>query len=126
MVAVVPEDNKDNFEAFVGEFEAIAQDEFKDADPGLVVEIESVDVPKTVFDEKAQKSMYDAVAACPNGVIKMSENVKGIVETSTNLAIVKSDGKKIEFCSWFLAICCSSMLFNLPSPKITSFDLGNF
>jgi dipeptidase D len=99
VVAVVPEANKENFEAFAGEFEAIAQDEFKEADPGLVVEIESVDVPKIVIDEKAQKSMYDAVAAVPNGVIKMSENVKGIVETSTNLAIVKSDGKKIEFCT---------------------------
>jgi dipeptidase D len=29
----------------------------------------------------------------------MSESVKGIVETSTNLAIVKSDGKKIELCT---------------------------
>jgi dipeptidase D len=32
--------------------------------------------------------------ACPNGVIRMSDSMAGLVETSTNLAIVKSDAKK--------------------------------
>ena len=99
VVAVVPEANKENFEAFVAEFEAIAQDEFKDADEGLVALVEATDLPKTVIDEKAQKQMFDIVAAVPNGVIKMSESVAGIVETSTNLAIVKSNGGKIEMCT---------------------------
>lgn len=93
---VVPEDKKEDFEAFVSEFEAIAQDEFKEADPGLVVTIESTDVPAKVIGEEVQSKLYQAVAGCPNGVIKMSESVEGVVETSTNLAIVKSDGKKIE------------------------------
>lgn len=96
VVAVVPEANKNNFEAFVKEFEAIAQDEFKKADAGLIVTAEATDLPKTVVDEKSEKSLYEVVAACPNGMIKMSESVKGIVETSTNLAIVKSNGKKFE------------------------------
>jgi len=99
VMAIVPEADKENFEAFVKEFESIAQDEFKKADEGLVVFAESADLPKTVMDEKAQKSLYDAVAGCPNGTIKMSESVKGVVETSTNLAIVKSDGKKIDLCT---------------------------
>ena len=99
VTVVVPEDKKADFEAFVSEFEAIAQDEFKEADPGLIVIAEATDIPKNVIDEKSQKNLYDAVAGCPNGMIKMSESVKGIVETSTNLAIVKSDGKKIELCT---------------------------
>ncbi|MCB2208989.1 MAG: aminoacyl-histidine dipeptidase [Bacteroidetes bacterium] len=99
VTVVVPEDKKEDFEAFVSEFEEIAQDEFKEADPGLVVIAEAADLPANIIDEKIQKNLYDAVAGCPNGVIKMSESVKGIVETSTNLAIVKSDGKKIELCT---------------------------
>ena len=89
-VAVVPEDNKADFEQFVTEFEAIVQDEFKDADPGVQVIAEAADMPKNLVDEKTQANLYTAVAECPNGVIKMSESVKGITETSTNLAIVKS------------------------------------
>ena len=99
VVAVVPEANKEHFEAFVKEFEAIAQDEFKDADEGIVAFAEATDLPKNIFDEKAQKQMFDIVAGVPNGVIKMSESVAGIVETSTNLAIVKSNGGKIEMCT---------------------------
>jgi dipeptidase D len=99
VTVVVPEDRKVDFEAFVSEFEEIAQDEFKEADPGLIVIAEAADLPANIIDEKTQKNLYDAVAGCPNGVIKMSESVKGIVETSTNLAIVKSDGKKIQLCT---------------------------
>jgi dipeptidase D len=32
--------------------------------------------------------------ACPNGVARMSDTMPGLVETSSNLAIVKSDPKK--------------------------------
>jgi dipeptidase D len=99
VTVVVPEDKKADFETFVSEFEAIAQDEFKDADPGLEISVEPADLPKNLIDEKTTKNLYDAVAGCPNGMIKMSESVKGVVETSTNLAIVKSDGKKIEICT---------------------------
>ena len=96
---VVPDDNKENFELFVTEFEAIVQDEFKDADPGAQVVVEASDMPKNLIDEKTQSNLYTAVAECPNGVIKMSESVKGITETSTNLAIVKSGDGKIELAS---------------------------
>ncbi len=98
-VTVVPEDNKENFELFVKEFEAIVQDEFKEADSGVVVIAEPTDMPETVIDEKTQNNLYVAVAGCPNGVIKMSESVKGITETSTNLAIVKSTDNKIELAT---------------------------
>ncbi len=91
---VVPEDKKGDFETFVKEFEAIVQDEFKEADPGVMVTAEAADLPEKIIDEKSTKSLYDAVAGCPNGVIAMSKKVKGVPETSTNLAIVKSEGGK--------------------------------
>jgi len=91
---VVPEDKKGDFETFVKEFGAIVKDEFKEADPGVEVTAEATDLPEKVIDEKSTKSLYDAVAGCPNGVIAMSKKVKGVPETSTNLAIVRSEGGK--------------------------------
>ena len=96
VTAVVPEDKKADFEQFVAEFEEIAKDEFTDADPGLMVVFESADAAKDLFDEKTQSNLFAAVAGCPNGVIAMSSDFEGVTETSTNLAIVKSDGKKVE------------------------------
>jgi dipeptidase D len=96
---VVPEDKKADFEQFVTEFEEIAKDEFADADPGLMVVVEATDAAKEVFDEKTQSNLFTAVAGCPNGVIAMSKDFDGVTETSTNLAIVKSDGKTVEIAT---------------------------
>jgi dipeptidase D len=42
-----------------------------------------------------QGRLVRAVNGCPNGIIRMSTEVPDLVETSTNLASVKSDGEKI-------------------------------
>ncbi len=96
VIAVVPEDKKADFEQFISEFEEIAKDEFADADPGLKIEVEKAKATKKLLDEKTQSNIFAAVAGCPNGVISMSKDFEGVVETSTNLAIVESDGKKVQ------------------------------
>lgn len=64
------------------------------ADPGLVISLEPVDKPSKVINRKAQERITKAIIACPNGVVRMSDSMPGLVETSSNLAVVKSDGKK--------------------------------
>ena len=44
-----------------------------------------------MMDEKTQHKLISAIYACPNGVMRMSNEMPGLVETSTNLAIVKSE-----------------------------------
>jgi dipeptidase D len=96
---VVEQEKANDFETFTKEFEAIAQEEFEKADGGLVIIAEKAQLPAGVIDHTTQSNLYKAVLECPNGVIKMSESVKGIVETSTNLAIVKSANGKINLAS---------------------------
>lgn len=96
---VVEEAKKAAFETFIAEFEIIAQEEFAKADGGLLIGAVSADMPENLLDETTQANLYKAILECPNGMIKMSESVAGIVETSTNLAIVKSDNGKIELAS---------------------------
>jgi len=47
------------------------------------------------MDEKTQKRLVNALYAIPHGVIKMSNDIPGLVETSTNLAVVETVGKNI-------------------------------
>ena len=96
---VVPSDKKELFEKFAEEFDALVKDEFKDTDAGVEVSIEETAMPAKVIDEESQNAMFKAVADCPNGVIAMSKEVEGIVETSTNLAIVKSENGIIEIAT---------------------------
>lgn len=92
---VVSDDQAVAFEKFVEEFTNIAKAEFAEADSGLFIGIETASSPDTVIDEQTQKGLFEAVAKCPNGVIAMSADMPGVVETSTNLALVKSKEDKI-------------------------------
>ncbi len=91
----VAENKLTAFAQFVEAFAGIATGEFKDADPGLAISCEETEMPEQVFTKETQISMFEAVAKCPNGVIAMSKDMPGVVETSTNLAIVKSENGKI-------------------------------
>ena len=68
-------------------------------------EIGSVDAAFEMFAEPHQAArvmrggvalrMAKAVLGCPNGVARMSADVPGLVETSNNLAMVRSNGRSI-------------------------------
>ena len=99
-VVVVPEEHKDTFIQYVKEFSEIAKDEFKDAEPDMEITAEEADkAPEKVMSKEDQAKLFKAVAEAPNGVIKMSESVEGIVETSTNLAIVNVKDGKVEIAT---------------------------
>lgn len=87
--AVVPAAKTEQFLKFVEEFAAIVKEEFEEADGGVKVLAEAAELPAKVIDDKAQESLFEAVAKCPNGVIAMTKDMPDVVETSTNLATVK-------------------------------------
>jgi dipeptidase D len=69
--------------------------EFRLTEPDVQFLLEPVLLPDVVFDEAFQADLLDALYACPHGVIAMSQEIPGFVETSTNLASVKCVDKKI-------------------------------
>lgn len=98
-IVMVPDKNKDEFKKFVAEFEETTKNEFREADPGLLIKVDSTKMPMNLIDKESQDNLYKAVEACPNGVIAMSKDMPGVVETSTNLAIVKSGENTIELAT---------------------------
>jgi dipeptidase D len=64
-------------------------------DEGLKITVEPAAAPAHILDEKTQQALIAAIYGAPNGVIRMSDAVPGLVETSTNLAIVKSEHNTI-------------------------------
>ncbi len=60
-------------------------------EPTLKIELAKTEMPANLIDERTQINLTHAIVAAPNGVIRMSDSMIGLVETSTNLAIVKSD-----------------------------------
>lgn len=95
-VICVPNDKADAFKKFVKEFAATVISEYKGVETDMAIELEACAAPAFVIDSKTTFNLLNAIYATPNGVIRMSQDMKGLVETSTNLAIVKSENKTIE------------------------------
>jgi len=89
-IVVVPETRKGDFKEFVAGFEKNAKEMFHDADPGLSITLSETKMPDYLVDEKAQTQLYKAVAELPNGMISMVKDMPDVVETSTNMSIVRS------------------------------------
>jgi len=94
-LVAVPSDRAQLFVETLKHLTATIAEELAAADPKLRIEIVPVNVPNTVIDDPTFERLLQAVADCPNGVMRMSEQMPGVVETSNNLARVSSDGGQI-------------------------------
>jgi dipeptidase D len=92
----VPEKLAIKFSASVAKFEALLKSEIGSVEPDLKFTAVPVPMPETVINRNTQVKLFKAVYGMPNGVIRMSTEMEGIVETSSNLAIIKSEKGVIE------------------------------
>lgn len=90
-VVVVEEAKAPDFIALVDEVADTVKAELSATEPDMMVKTEAADLPEKLIGAVTQDKLVKAVVACPNGVIRMSDSMPGLVETSTNLAILKSD-----------------------------------
>ncbi len=90
-IITLPENNIADFEAFVKEQKEIIGNEIKTVDPDLEISLETVDLPEKVLTTKSEATLINFVYALPNGVIRMSNEMEGLTETSTNLAIITTN-----------------------------------
>jgi len=90
-IVVVPTESVSEFLSAVSKYENVYKAELKISEPNLGFAAEECAKPKSLIDERVQDDMIDSVYACPNGMIRMSDSMPGLVETSTNLATVKSE-----------------------------------
>jgi dipeptidase D len=70
--------------------------EFAETEPTLSFTCKKCEAPAKVMNKADQFRIIRAVFACPNGVVRMSQAMKGLVETSNNLAIVRCIKGKFE------------------------------
>ncbi|MCU7494559.1 MAG: aminoacyl-histidine dipeptidase [Ignavibacteria bacterium] len=82
-------------EKFVSQFNDTVKKELATNEPGLKVTATKAGMPKGVMDKKTQNDLLCALYAAPHGVITMSPDIKGLVETSTNLAIVATEDSTV-------------------------------
>jgi dipeptidase D len=93
---IVPSRFNNDFILYVKKFNTILKEEYKIAEPGLLISYNPIELPSFLIDLSTQDRLLNAMYACPHGVIAMSADVPNFVQTSTNLASIKMNEKYIE------------------------------
>lgn len=65
------------------------KNEYKGVEPAMKFDIEDAERPEYCIDSDTSLRLIRAIYSAPHGVVSMSRDIEGLVETSTNLAAVK-------------------------------------
>ena len=84
------------FKAEAKAYEKTLQSEFENIEDSIVVLVEEVAYPTEIIPTEVATKLVKAVVGAPNGVVKMSVEMEGLVQTSTNLARVVSNGECVK------------------------------
>lgn len=87
---------KEHTECILAEFDKVAgwvKKELASVEPDFFMKYEKVRMSQNVICNADTQKIINLMMVAPNGVIRMSRDMEGLVETSLNLAIVKTTGK---------------------------------
>jgi len=80
--------NSENFLSELDELVSEIKNEYAVTEPDLIVEVNSIELPKEALSFKDSKELVNTIYSLFNGVYKMSQTIPGLVETSSSLARV--------------------------------------
>jgi dipeptidase D len=91
----IPKKFKKDFETEINKQSIDISLELKTREPDLRIVLHETVMPECLIDYATQSMLLGALYACPHGVMGMSPDIPGLVETSTNLASVKMTTRDI-------------------------------
>jgi dipeptidase D len=95
-VIAVPKKSLDDTKKIVEQCLDVLKKEIETVDPDLSITLSEIKSKKAkVMKKGTQKKILQTLSALPHGVTKMSADIPGLVETSTNVAIIETKGKKV-------------------------------
>jgi len=92
---MLPAENIDALKEKVHAFEALMRAELAIADPDLRLVLSNIATPKRVMSENSQNTLIDLLHVCPNGVMRMSDEVTGVTETSLNVGVISTNDEEV-------------------------------
>lgn len=93
VIISIPKKNEQILKDHLNQYVIAIKNELVIIEPNLKIFLTSVKTPQQALNKKSQSRLLNSLYACPDGIIAMSRTMKGLVETSTNLASVKFEGK---------------------------------
>lgn len=91
-IVLPDEDRCENIVSWIYDFEKLQKEKFATTDPGLCITVRTEEeCSRESFSEADTVRIVGVLSHTPSGVHSMSQDIDGLVETSSNLGIVKSE-----------------------------------
>ena len=122
-VCAVPMKDKESVRVDLNVFLADVENEYSVTEPNISMDIESETAFPEVMDKAAMSRFLNSIHAVHNGVFAMSQDMEGLVETSSNLASIKMrDGQIVVGTSQRSSILSSRI--DMSQTVRSAFELG--
>ncbi|OAT24708.1 beta-Ala-His dipeptidase [Proteus myxofaciens] len=96
IIFAIPADKAQQLTTLTNDFEALLKTELAIAEKNLKIELIDTTTDRKAFSADCQQRFINLMNAMPNGVIRMSDDVEGVVETSLNVGVVSIVDDKVE------------------------------
>lgn len=74
----------------ISDYQALLQTELSVVEPKLKLILTPSEMPEYCMHIQAQKTLINLLNSCPNGVVRMSDEMIGVTETSLNVGVVST------------------------------------
>ncbi|UTV27095.1 aminoacyl-histidine dipeptidase [Photobacterium atrarenae] len=91
----LPAANVDKLNTLFAHYQTILTAELGKIETDLNLFVEPADRPADVMTTAAQQRLLAVLNACPNGVIRMSDEIEGVVETSLNVGVITTEANQV-------------------------------
>jgi dipeptidase D len=91
----LPADMVERLQQRVAEYQDILQAELFTAEPTLKLSLAPAPAPLQTMQPGVQKTLINLLNCCPNGVIRMSDEIIGVTESSLNLGVISTQNDSV-------------------------------
>lgn len=86
----LPAEMADLLQQRVTHYQRILQAELASAEPALKLTLSSAPMPAQSMQAATQTTLINLLNSCPNGVMRMSDEIAGVTESSLNLGVIST------------------------------------
>ncbi|MCV5274993.1 cytosol nonspecific dipeptidase, partial [Escherichia coli] len=91
----VPAENQEKLAELFNYYTELLKAELGKVETGIVTFNEEIATESQAFTAADQQRFIAALNACPNGVMRMSDEIEGVVETSLNVGVITTEENKV-------------------------------
>ena len=95
VIATLPAANIDKLNALFAHYQQIVSAELGHVETDITLFTEACALPSDVMVLADQTRLMHTLNVCPNGVIRMSDDIEGVVETSLNMGVITTEANTV-------------------------------